>query len=362
MPIELVLPSDNTRVDVGSLEYPRYVSPEAVAARQMRRNAAAWEDYISGNVTTPEAQEHAAKVSGQAESISPEFELASGLGLKGVLMIGKNVSKGAKKAAENILEASYQTRPHVIGSPNSFVRNKVGLTKLRHKYDELGYTDEYLLSKFPEGVTPNAPMEQAKQYFIKRLKDGNYKKHRRGEDYDAEFVARQFKTAKNPAAIEAYNDALGTNYSIPQSSSVFYSTYYPAYYPDNRAIVVEFANKYSRRQIQPQRVHEAAHSITQGRPRTEAPFNFAGSGGLKYFKKNNQEDLAARGTQLKDYFGLTKANQEITPEMLIYAQKNYIRDTGMNNNMADFLNNIVDVNQMAKWLSEYSLKKGGKVY
>lgn len=73
-----------------------------------------------------------------------------------------------------------------------------------------------------------------------------------------------------------------------------------------------------------------------------------------YFRENNGSELAARGSQLKDYFKLTNPNQEITEDMLKYAAQNYIKDTGINNNMSDFFSSIQDWKEAAKWLSKYA--------
>ena len=40
--------------------------------------------------------------------------------------------------------------------------------------------------------------------------------------------------------------------------------------------------------------------------------------------------------------------------MLRYAAKNYIKDTGMDNNMTEFFKSIVDWKEAAKWLSKWA--------
>lgn len=68
----------------------------------------------------------------------------------------------------------------------------------------------------------------------------------------------------------------------------------------------------------------------------------------------NGTELTGRGTQIKDYYGLSSPDQEITEDMLRYAAKNYIKDTGMDNNMTEFFKSIVDWKEAAKWLSKWS--------
>ncbi len=73
-----------------------------------------------------------------------------------------------------------------------------------------------------------------------------------------------------------------------------------------------------------------------------------------YFSARNGTELTGRGTQIKDYYGLSSPDQEITEDMLRYAAKNYIKDTGMDNNMTEFFKSIVDWKEAAKWLSKWS--------
>lgn len=74
----------------------------------------------------------------------------------------------------------------------------------------------------------------------------------------------------------------------------------------------------------------------------------------RYFTAKNSTELSARGSQLKDYFGLTSPDQELTEDMLRYAAKNYVKDTGADNNMTAFFNSVVDWKEAAKWLSKWS--------
>ena len=57
----------------------------------------------------------------------------------------------------------------------------------------------------------------------------------------------------------------------------------------------------------------------------------------------------ARGTQLKNYFGL-REGQNITPEMWEYAKQNYIKDTGLDNDMKTFFE-AVDESKLPQFLS-----------
>lgn len=80
----------------------------------------------------------------------------------------------------------------------------------------------------------------------------------------------------------------------------------------------------------------------------------------EYFIGNYGTELAARGTQLKNYFGITDSYyQKITPEMLKYAKEFYVKDTGLDNNMTEFFKEITDYDEFAKWLSKAAYSKGG---
>lgn len=86
----------------------------------------------------------------------------------------------------------------------------------------------------------------------------------------------------------------------------------------------------------------------------EFPTGFNNIKRQSYFLSNNGSELAARGSQIKDYFKITDPYQEITPEQLKYAAKNYIKDTGIDNNMSEFFEGISNWEEAAKWLSKYA--------
>ena len=72
-----------------------------------------------------------------------------------------------------------------------------------------------------------------------------------------------------------------------------------------------------------------------------------------YFKNLNNTEVAARGSQLHDYFGHTGI-EPITADELKYAKEHYVKDTGINNNMSDLLWSINDYDALAKWMTKYS--------
>lgn len=73
-----------------------------------------------------------------------------------------------------------------------------------------------------------------------------------------------------------------------------------------------------------------------------------------YFKEDHFTEMAARGTQIKNYFGLTDDAQEVTPEMLEYAARNYLKDYGYDNEMKEYFESISDYKKAAKWITDHA--------
>lgn len=67
--------------------------------------------------------------------------------------------------------------------------------------------------------------------------------------------------------------------------------------------------------------------------------------------KGGQAEQTARGTQIKNYFGL-KEGQDITPEMWNYAKKYYSKDMGFDNNMTEWFEGVKNIPEYLKWLNK----------
>lgn len=80
----------------------------------------------------------------------------------------------------------------------------------------------------------------------------------------------------------------------------------------------------------------------------------------EYFTQKNYTELTARGTQLKNYFGISD-DTPLTGDMLKYAASNYVKDTGMNNNMNQMFRSIKDWDKAADWFNKHSYRDGGKI-
>lgn len=104
--------------------------------------------------------------------------------------------------------------------------------------------------------------------------------------------------------------------------------------------------------------HELNHSLTPTYITTYAPngmsFSHLKKGTRNYLTHDNFTELKARGTQLKNYFGITDG-QPITGDMLKYAAKNYVKDLGFDNNMTQMFSSIKDWDAAAKWFTDYGL-------
>lgn len=81
-----------------------------------------------------------------------------------------------------------------------------------------------------------------------------------------------------------------------------------------------------------------------------------------YFKEDHFTEMAARGTQIKNYFGLTDDAQEVTPEMLEYAARNYLKDYGYDNEMKEYFESISDYKKTAKWITDHASVGIGAYY
>lgn len=96
--------------------------------------------------------------------------------------------------------------------------------------------------------------------------------------------------------------------------------------------------------------HERHHSFDKIHNTPEG-FNLEGLSPDDYFVKDGFDELAARGTQLKNMFGLYK--NPLTAAHLRYASSQYFKDpSNINNNMTRFFNMISDYDKAAKWLQE----------
>lgn len=140
--------------------------------------------------------------------------------------------------------------------------------------------------------------------------------------------------------IEAYVQRTGGGFAFPDDKIGFVD------------IKLNTKGKYRRGAVNNTKIHEDSHlmrTIKEGN-NMEA-INWSNL-------KLKEDEAAARGTQIKSMLGIID-DTPITGEELKYMKDNFVRLTGMDNNMQLFLNSITDFDEAAGWLSRNSFAEGG---
>lgn len=130
-------------------------------------------------------------------------------------------------------------------------------------------------------------------------------------------------------------------------------------YRQSYSVNKDVMDKLTDAQAQDVGAHELVHYMYRPSKEQEAElaYNvrqyFKRPEGRDYFRQSRATEQTARGTQIKNYYGLNEGNQDITPAMWEYARRNYVKDTGINNNMTEWLNSVDerDISAFVKWLS-----------
>jgi flagellum-specific peptidoglycan hydrolase FlgJ len=133
-------------------------------------------------------------------------------------------------------------------------------------------------------------------------------------------------------------------------------------YRQSYSVNKDVMDKLTDAQAQDVGAHELVHYMYRPSKEQEAElaYNvrqyFKRPEGRDYFRQSRATEQTARGTQIKNYYGLNEGNQDITPTMWEYARRNYVKDTGINNNMTEWLNSVDerDIIAFTKWLSKHS--------
>lgn len=377
---DFILPSDNTLISPSTLPIgPVSKGPNLARGR---------EEYNKGNYTDSDAQAYAKKISGKAEITSPEFDFISAIGLGGLKhFLFKLPEKGSQLLIKNNKVKTNITKDVIKSSYNN----------------SRGILDEI---NIPSYAKSNSPIEQSKQYTIKRAKSG-YLKNQYNKNWDdkiegtdhtyGEYIKDSFSPIQyddNIKIQDRFNKYHFTlkNKEEPYAVNAKYGETSGKGYVaiTNKSSPSEFKfNKHSKQSLVS---HEVNHLLDRLHFKNRSPIGFEDKStllnklsnnkykdlkGVKDFSSEeieeyitrvmnndyflNPTELSARGTQIKNYFGLIDSKQEITGDMLRYAAKHYIKDTGIDNNMREFFISIKDFDKAAKWLSENSLKEGGKL-
>ena len=130
-------------------------------------------------------------------------------------------------------------------------------------------------------------------------------------------------------------------------------------YRETYSVNKDVLKDYTLQQSSSVKAHEMVHYMCRPNKEQEAElaYNvrqyFKRPEGRDYFRQSRATEQTARGTQIKNYYGLNEGNQDITPAMWEYARRNYVKDTGINNNMTEWLNSVDerDISAFVKWLS-----------
>ena len=273
---------------------------------------------------------------------------------------------------------------NVIKKNNPFWRKKI------FSPEELA-KDEELISKFPDYAHPNSPMGASVLNHEERLANGAFRKFRNipaarvGVDsetgniiYDFNGLDFNFIDVSNSDELKKVAGFYGTTPEefISGLNKAPFFNYLDHVFVDRKLLEdmadTEELQFHFRDGVPPGspqeevlRSHEINHLVNSESKRESAEengFSFdwlenneeIGPGYDEYFRVNNNTEIAARGSQIKDYFGLTSPEQKITPEMLEYAARHYIFDYGVNNDMDLFFRSIKDYDKAAKWINKYA--------
>lgn len=292
--------------------------------------------------------------------------IAGGIPVVGDIMDVKGMYDATKERdVAGMMMAAFGFIPFVGGFSKKFLKSKRTLKNISED-------DKRLLDKMPEYANPNSPIGESWINHKKRLVSGAFKRLT-GEDLkmsngepDPSLLDTNVYDFDDPKVFDAAKFELGDDYTDDEIREILkdtdgygavggiiykapgdYDKYVEDYlrkHPDvNKKMMDDFVKS-----------HEIEHNVHY--PDTKATkYGFSLDNYDEtlqdYFGMNNNTELAARGTQVKNYFGLTDDSQIVTPEMLRYAAKHYVDDYGTDNAMTEFFEGITDYDQAAKWIT-----------
>ena len=271
--------------------------------------------------------------------------LATGLGSllsKGASMAGKQVGKQMAKRAVG-KEFKKGTKHLATPANNSLLVDMSGVTP-RPLSEFSSLSDAGLAKLLPDYAHPNWQGDGFK-LVKERLWNGGFD---RLEKYgDISRYSPQQRTI-----ILNSNPKIETSVTLGEQPGT--GTYRETY-----SINKDVLRDYTLQQSSDVKAHEMVHYMYRPSKEQEAElaYNvrqyFKRPEGRDYFRQSRATEQTARGTQIKNYYGLNEGNQDITPAMWEYARRNYVKDTGINNNMTEWLNSVDerDISAFVKWLS-----------
>ena len=269
--------------------------------------------------------------------------LATGLGSllsKGASMAGRYAGKQMAKRAVG-KEFKRQSKHLATPANNSLLVDMSGVTP-RPLSEFSSLSDAELAKLLPDYAHPNWQGDGFK-LVKERLWNGGFD---RLEKYgDISRYSPQQRTI-----ILNSNPKIETSVTLGEQPGT--GTYRETY-----SINKDVLRDYTLQQSSDVKAHEMVHYMYRPSKEQEAELAYNVrqyfKEGRDYFRKSRATEQTARGTQIKNYYGLNEGNQDITPAMWEYARRNYVKDTGINNNMTEWLNSVDerDISAFVKWLS-----------
>ena len=306
----LIQRSDNTRVDVGTAELPKWKAPFVPDYFRGQQ------EYNKGNYTDPHARAYAEKVSGKVETLSPEFDLLTAAGLSGLKWLTRKTVKTAGQTANSsFLFAKPPTKPEAgyVYTGNNFLESRVNDRAVKR----LGLSPDHPLIKSLFSRQPiNLNRPKQKEYIEQLLKDAN--ENFRNNVLNSRFSANSYKD----------------KYFIVYNSRTLNNREFNNFLNHERDHILNYLSKIKSKRP----ILEDLPDLEEFRRRmyargyTQENDNYINDV-YKYLTDNNGEELVARGTQLKDALEFTKADQKLTFDDIKYLSKTWKQHPDFNNYM-----------------------------
>lgn len=248
---------------------------------------------------------------------------------------------------------------------------------------KLSQRDKELLGSLPEYAKPASPIGEAWENHKKRLFSGAYERltgerlRMKNGEPDPDMLDTNIYDWDDPKVFRDAKYFLGNEYSDDEIREIIDEI--SGYGVLNGNIirsknVDEFidlflegnpniSNKDVENFVKSHEVEHKIHFPDSGADKSGFDLNKIDDDEVKdYFKEDHFTEMAARGTQIKNYFGLTDDAQEVTPEMLEYAARNYLKDYGYDNEMKEYFKSISDYKKAAKWITDHASVGLGAYY
>lgn len=248
---------------------------------------------------------------------------------------------------------------------------------------KLSQRDKELLGSLPEYAKPASPIGEAWENHKKRLFSGAYERltgeklRMKNGEPDPDMLDTNIYDWDDPKVFRDAKYFLGDEYSDDEIREIIDEI--SGYGVLNGNIIrsknvdkfidlflegnPNISNKDVENFVKSHEVEHKIHYPDSGADKNGFDLNKIDDDEVKdYFKEDHFTEMAARGTQIKNYFGLTDDAQEVTPEMLEYAAGNYLKDYGYDNEMKEYFESISDYKKAAKWITDHASVGIGAYY